>query len=39
VFVTNSLFGIWPVASIDDQRFAIGPMTKRFMTHFDTDHA
>ena len=39
VFVTNSLFGIWPVTAIDDQRFSIGSMTKRFMAHFDNGHA
>ena len=39
VFVTNSLFRIWPVTGIDDQRFAIGPTTKRFMAHFDASDA
>ena len=28
VFATNSLIGIWPVIAIEDQRFAIGPVTK-----------
>ena len=28
VFATNSLIGIWPVIAIEDQCFAIGPVTK-----------
>ena len=39
VFVTNSLFGIWPVTDVDGTRFAIGPQTKRLMTHFERAHA
>jgi 4-amino-4-deoxychorismate lyase len=39
VFVTNSLFGIWPVAAVDDRRFAIGAMTDRFMKHLERAHA
>jgi 4-amino-4-deoxychorismate lyase len=31
IFVTNALFGIWPVAELDGTRFPVGPMTKRFM--------
>lgn len=31
LFVTNSLFGIWPIADVDAQRFALGPTTRRLM--------
>jgi 4-amino-4-deoxychorismate lyase len=31
LFVTNALFGIWPVATIDKHRFAVGPLTQRLM--------
>ena len=33
VFVTNALFGVWPVTELDGARFAVGPLTKRLMTH------
>jgi 4-amino-4-deoxychorismate lyase len=33
VFMTNALFGIWPVAELDGRRIAVGPLTKRFMAH------
>jgi 4-amino-4-deoxychorismate lyase len=33
LFVSNSLFGIWPVTDIDGQRFVVGPTTKRLMSH------
>jgi 4-amino-4-deoxychorismate lyase len=33
LFVTNSLFGIWPVSDLDGRRFAIGATTERLMTH------
>jgi 4-amino-4-deoxychorismate lyase len=33
VFVTNSLFGIWPVTALDGQRFSVGPTTERLMAH------
>ena len=33
VFVTNALFGIWPVAELDEQRFSVGPTTKRLMQY------
>lgn len=39
VFVTNSLFGIWPVASVDGRRFAVGPLTERLMKHLGHAHA
>jgi 4-amino-4-deoxychorismate lyase len=32
LFVTNALFGIWPVTDFDGQRLVIGPTTKRLMT-------
>jgi 4-amino-4-deoxychorismate lyase len=35
VFVTNSLFGIWPVRDIDGRRFAVGATTQRLMKHFE----
>jgi 4-amino-4-deoxychorismate lyase len=31
LFVTNALFGIWPIADVDGQRFALGPTTRRLM--------
>jgi 4-amino-4-deoxychorismate lyase len=33
VFVTNALFGIWPVVRIDAKRFALGSATRRLMRH------
>ena len=33
VFMTNSLFGIWPVAQLDAARFAPGAITQRLMRH------
>jgi 4-amino-4-deoxychorismate lyase len=33
VFMTNALFGIWPVAILEDQTFARGPITERLMRH------
>lgn len=33
IFVTNSLFGIWPVTTLDGRRFSVGPTTTRLMTH------
>ena len=33
IFVTNSLFGIWPVTNLDGQRFSVGPATERVMAH------
>lgn len=35
VFVTNALFGIWPVAAIDARQFAVGPVTRRLQRHFE----
>jgi 4-amino-4-deoxychorismate lyase len=39
VFVTNALFGIWPVTELDGRRFAIGPTTERLMVQLGYDHA
>jgi 4-amino-4-deoxychorismate lyase len=33
LFVTNSLFGIWPVCELEGRRFAIGAVTERLMAH------
>jgi 4-amino-4-deoxychorismate lyase len=38
VFVTNALIGIWPVATLDTQRFAVGAVTKRLMAHLGYGH-
>ena len=38
VFVTNALFGIWPVTELDGRRFAIGPMTERLMAQLGYGH-
>jgi 4-amino-4-deoxychorismate lyase len=29
LFVTNSLFGVRPVCRLDDQTYAVGPVTRR----------
>jgi 4-amino-4-deoxychorismate lyase len=39
VFVTNSLFGIWPVTNLDGQRFSVGSTTERLMAHFGLGNA
>ena len=31
LFVTNALFGIWPVRDLDGRRFPLGPTTERLM--------
>jgi 4-amino-4-deoxychorismate lyase len=31
LFMTNALFGIWPVAKLDERSFAPGPITRRLM--------
>lgn len=38
LFMTNSLFGIWPVARVDARRLSIGAMTRRLMVHFGYGH-
>jgi 4-amino-4-deoxychorismate lyase len=39
VFVTNALFGIWPVTDIEGQRFTIGPTTQRLMAELGVPRA
>jgi 4-amino-4-deoxychorismate lyase len=31
IFVTNALFGIWPVAQLGERRLSVGPLTQRLM--------
>ena len=38
LFVTNALFGIWPVADVDGRRFAPGATTRQLMTHLGVGH-
>jgi len=33
LFMTNAVFGVWPVASLDSRRLAPGPITRRLMRH------
>jgi 4-amino-4-deoxychorismate lyase len=35
VFVTNALFGIWPVAQLGERRLDVGPVTRRLMRHLE----
>jgi 4-amino-4-deoxychorismate lyase len=35
LFMTNALFGIWPVAVLDERRFAPGTVTRRLMRHLE----
>jgi 4-amino-4-deoxychorismate lyase len=39
LFVTNALFGIWPIVAIDAQRYPVGPVTRRLMTELKYGHA
>jgi 4-amino-4-deoxychorismate lyase len=39
LFVTNALFGIWPVVAVDRQRFAVGALTRRLMLELGYGHA
>jgi 4-amino-4-deoxychorismate lyase len=39
VFMTNALFGIWPVKELDGRRFPVGSTTERLMTHLGYGHA
>jgi 4-amino-4-deoxychorismate lyase len=39
LFMTNSLFGVWPVAAVDSRRFIVGPTARRLMSHFGYRHA
>jgi len=38
LFMTNALIGVWPVALLGAQRFAIGPVAKRLMAHLGYGH-
>jgi 4-amino-4-deoxychorismate lyase len=38
LFVTNALFGVWPVADLDGRHFAIGATTRRLMAHLGVGH-
>jgi 4-amino-4-deoxychorismate lyase len=35
VFLTNSLFGIWPVRRIGETRFEVGPLTRQMSKALD----
>ncbi len=35
LFMTNALFGIWPVALLDDRAFRPGAITRRLMQHLE----
>lgn len=37
IFLTNAIFGIWPVRQLDQQRFAPGPVTKKLMLALEAD--
>lgn len=39
VFMTNAVFGIWPVASLESQRFDVGPITRRLSAELGYTHA
>jgi len=39
VFMTNALFGIWPVTELDGRRLAVGPTTERLMAQLGYGHA
>lgn len=39
LFVTNALFGMWPVAELDGRRFAVGSTTERLMRELGYGHA
>lgn len=38
LFMTNALIGVWPVALLDAQRFAVGSVAKRLMAHLGYGH-
>ncbi len=38
LFMTNALFGIWPVSNVDGKHFAVGPTTARLSTALDYRH-
>lgn len=35
LFMTNAIFGIWPVARVDTRQFAVGALTRRLMRELD----
>ncbi len=35
VFLTNSIIGIWPIKQINEQHFAVGPITKQLIQYLD----
>jgi len=37
LFMTNAVFGIWPVAALDERAFARGLVTRRLMQHLAID--
>lgn len=39
VFVTNSLFGIWPVTTLENKSYERGPTTERLMAQLGVGHA
>ncbi len=39
IFVTNALFGIWPVTELDGHRFTVGSITQRLSAHLRYGHA
>jgi 4-amino-4-deoxychorismate lyase len=39
LFMTNSLFGVCPIAAVDSRRMRVGPVTRRLMAHFGYSHA
>jgi 4-amino-4-deoxychorismate lyase len=38
VFMTNSLFGIWPVTTVDSRSLRVGSVTRRLMSYFGYGH-
>jgi 4-amino-4-deoxychorismate lyase len=38
LFVTNALFGIWPIAAVDRRHFRVGPVTRRLMSELGYGH-
>jgi 4-amino-4-deoxychorismate lyase len=38
LFLTNALFGIWPIVRLDDKTFAAGPVTRRLTHHLGIGH-
>lgn len=38
IFMTNAVFGIWPVTSLDSRRFAVGPIARQFLAQLGYAH-